>query len=470
MNAPALSGAPGVPLALGLAVAFLASACTPSDAPPGPEGGAPRVQPLEAPFLDAFPATADPALARDPATGEVLVAFGAAEGSDAESPWNLHFVRVTADGAPAGNPVQVNDRPGDLHPHAEGAPRLVVAGEALTLFWNNRIEAPGRRFAASDLRFARSIDGGSSWSAATNLQDPRRPAELPPRAHTFHGAAWSPEAGLVVAWLDGRERDARRLERADAQGIPPAEAARTPEEFGDPYDLRDGDATVFAAVSPDGGTTWESGNRRIEGEACPCCRIDLAVAPDGSIHGGWRRHLDGGIRDLVVTRVAGVAAEPPPASTPIHPDRWVIAGCPHSGPALDFAPDGALHASWYTGAEGRPGVYYAIRPAGSERFGPPVPVAAGPHVGVAHPAVLAVPGGGAILAHNVDSEGRRVIVISRIDPDGTLAGSTEVPGSEGGTHPQLAALGSGHILAAWTEVRGGVPRIRMARVAAEARR
>ncbi|TVP45417.1 MAG: exo-alpha-sialidase [Gemmatimonadales bacterium] len=451
-------------LTAGVAVALTVAGCS-GDARPPADAGDPRVELLGVP--GEATQSADPSLAVDPVTGDLLLAWGAADGAGEDASWNLYMARSGDGGATFSAPVRVNDVDGDLYPHAEGAPRLVAGPGGVAVFWNNRIVAEGRRFAASDLRFSRSTDGGATWSAARNLQDPLSPATLPPRGNTFHGATWLGDSTLVVAWLDGRERDARRIERGVATGLDAEVAARTPEAFADNDDLHDGDAAVYAAVSQDGGASWESGNRRIDGGICPCCRVALTQGANGEILGGWRQHLGGNVRDPVVATVfpeaaASAAAEGAPAR--IHDDGWVFPGCPHSGPALDVDVAGTVHAAWYTGAEGRMGVYFARRARGEAGFGAPVAVVAGASVGIAHPAVVARDNGHTIVAYNVDAEGRRHILLGVIDEEGSVAFQVEVPDSEGGTHPQLALLPDGGIVVAWTESRSGLQRLRLARL------
>jgi peroxiredoxin len=441
---------------------FLLPACEAS--PPSAQWTAEGLQleVLEPAMMDTFAETADPTLAIDPQTGDLLIAWGGIRSGDTPdgAGWNLYLSRSRDAGRTFSLPVQVNDIAGDLHPHAEGAPRLVVGPEGtLALFWNNRIEVEGRRFASSDLRFSRSVDGGAQWSSALTIQDPVTPEGLPPRAHTFHGAAWGAEVGLVVAWLDGRDRDARRLARAEAHGFDRAAALREPERFTDPEDPRDGDAAVYAAVSTDGGVTWEATNRRIWEGICPCCRVTLVPTPSGGLVGAWRQHLDGGVRDLVALDLFTDGARP----VPLHSDGWVFPGCPHSGPSLDSDPLGTLHAAWYTGAPDRTGVHYAKRQAGEPTFSDPIPVVVGESVGVANPDVVALDDGGAVIALNVAADGRRVIGLIGISASGVQTFQFEVPGSEGGTHPQLAKMDDGRILVAWTQSQSGVQAVRMAR-------
>ncbi|TVR66260.1 MAG: exo-alpha-sialidase [Gemmatimonadales bacterium] len=453
----------GVALRTGLLAGLVLAGC---DTPEGPATGDELpVVPLTPTVLAGFDQTADPSLARDPETGDLLLAWG---GSRSEGEWNLYMARSTDEGGTFSQPVRVNHTPGQLFPHAEGAPRLVAADGVLAAFWNNRMEVEGRRFGASDLLFARSTDGGATWSEARPLQDAPAWRSLPPRANTFHGAGWDGDSTLVVAWLDGRERDARRVERAMEAGMSAEEAAQTPEAFADESNPHDGDATVYAAVSHDLGETWEPENRRIDGRACPCCRISLVRTAGGEMLGGWREHFPGSLRDPILQVVLdpqgrSANGEPPPPRR-IHADEWEFPGCPHSGPGMDMDESGVLHTAWYTGAPERIGIYYAQSRDHGRSFTAPFPVVTGEAVGVAHPSVSALPDGGAVVAQNVAEDGRRVIVVTRLSASGEVLATYEVDDSDGGTHPQLLRLDGHHIVLAWTRSRDGREELGLARI------
>jgi len=454
----------------------------------GSGAGEPSLELLSPPILTGWVETADPALALDPVTGDLLLAWGGTQ--DGEG-WNLYLSRSELGGDHFSPAVRVNDSPGTLHPHAEGAPRLVAAPGVVALFWNNRRVVKGRRFASSDLLFARSTDGGRQWSPTVALHDPPIPAELPPRAHTFHGAAWGGDSLLVVAWLDGRDRDARRLARAEAEGVALPVAARTPEAFALDSDPQDGDAALYAAQSHDLGATWEPANRKLLDGLCPCCRVTLTRTPEGGILGGWRQHLEGGIRDLALGMVISAAKAhaasgpllPAQAESPtpiswsrLHEDNWEISGCPHSGPGIVVDPGGRIHATWYSGAPGATGVFYRTlngRASDGDLDGqgsPPLPIVVGASVGVSNPALTLLADGGAVVATNVAADGRRVISLNGISPSGTATFVIEVPDSEGGTHPQLITMPDGRVILAWTESRGGIQRVRLARLAPDPQR
>ncbi len=46
------------------------------------------------------------------------------------------------------------------------------------------------------------------------------------------------------------------------------------------------------------------------------------------------------------------------AAVPLRADGWVFPACPHAGPSLAIDADGTVHAAWYTGVEGRQGLWY----------------------------------------------------------------------------------------------------------------
>jgi hypothetical protein len=426
-----------------LVVAAVGAAC-------GPAAPTVEVRELDVFGSAVFGQTADPALAVDPETGDLLMTWVAEQ----DASWDLYFARSSDGGASFSEPVRVNDVPHDVHPHAEGAPRLVAAPGIAAVFWTNVVESPARVWGANDLRFSRSTDGGATWEPARTLQDDS--LAIVPGEHTFHGATFTGDSTLVVAWLEGRERDVKHIERAVASGVPRAEAERSPDTYADATDPHDSDAQIFAAVSNDFGRTWETRNRRITTGVCPCCRVSLAGTPSGEVVATWRHHFGTNLRDPVVETLFQHHGEP----VRVHADNWSFPGCPHSGPALDLDESGTAHVAWFTGAEGRAGIHYARRPAGAETFEPPVPIAVAEAMPVAFAAVVGTDDGGALVAHTTDASGRRVVMVSRVRADGSIDFAQELPGPEGGTHPQLALLDEGRAVVSWTTSTDGVQSVR----------
>ena len=116
---------------------------------------------------------------------------------------------------------------------------------------------------------------------------------------------------------------------------------------------------LFIAHSTDGGRTF-SPNRKVASEACPCCKTSLAVGDDGTVYAGWRKVLPGSFRHIAVVRSedGGTTFSSPKI---VSDDRWVIQGCPVSGPSLSAGPGGGLFVLWYAAGEANaPGLYYSL--------------------------------------------------------------------------------------------------------------
>ena len=384
-------------------------------------------------------AAGDAGLAREPGSGTLLLTWVAGD-SGSRHAW---FSRSTDAGATWGAPVRVTRAPDDVGPpHGESSPRLIAAGEGrVALVWSRSVPVPGRRFPASLIRFARSVDGGATWSEPMTLNDDSTAA---PGTHTFHGAVWLGGSGIAAAWLDERGG-------ADFPGHHHA--------VGDSAARTSGDARIFMTTSPDFGTSWTP-DRAVWGSVCPCCRVTLARSPDGAVFAAWRQHFPGSIRDIVSATLLPAASEP----ARVHRDDWAYPGCPHTGPALAVDDAGARHIAWYTGKPGGAGIYYGRVPRDADSAPRAVPLVSGSSLQTGHPGIAPLEGGGALVALDVDDAGARVIRIVRVGPDGDIAAARTVPGSEGGTYPQVAALEPGGALVAWRQPDGESSRVRLARV------
>ncbi|HET8624530.1 MAG TPA: sialidase family protein [Gemmatimonadales bacterium] len=400
-----------------------------------------ETEPLLLP-IDRDHQSADPALAVEPRSGNLLLGWIAGAGEV----WTLYVARSRDGGASWSAPAVVAGGPGtpnEVHPHGESSPRLVVApGGRVAIAWPQSIPVAGRKWPATTLRLARSTDGGATWSRPITLNDDS--ASAAPVSHQFHGAAWQGDSGLLVAWLDERHT---QEELAAAGGVEPP--------GGEP------DATIYAAVSSDFGRTWAR-NVRLWGKVCPCCRVSLARGPTGAVSAAWRQHFDGSVRDVVLAAVAAGPADPPRR---VHADEWAYPGCPHTGPALAASADGWLHTAWYSGKPGVSGIFYRrLRAMPADSTGPLVDVSRAEHVPTAHATVLALADGGALVAYDVGRAGARVIRLARISAAGQRVAETTVPGSAGGAYPQLVRTGWETAVLAYTVTAGEQRTVRVARV------
>jgi hypothetical protein len=385
----------------------------------------------------------DAALVREPGTGVLYFAWVAGDTGSRQ----VRFARSTDSGGSWSVPVQVTAAPGDVGPpHGEAAPRIVaIGGGRVALVWSKSVPVPGRRWPASAIRFARSLDGGATWSGARTLNDD---SVAVPGTHTFHGVAWANDSGIVAAWLDERGGEGFTGHH-HASGSPAAAP------------VTESDARIYIAASRDFGATWEP-NRHVWGAVCPCCRVALARDRNAGVVSAWRQHLPGNIRDVVTAPLVPEPADP----VRVHADDWEYPGCPHSGPALAIGDDGVRHVAWYTGKQGREGVYYARVDSLGRAEGEPLALVAAATVQTAHSAALPLRDGGALVATDVGEDGGRAIRLLRVR-GGRITGAVTIPGSAGGSYPQLAPGDDGDAVVAWSAPAGESSAIRMARVAAE---
>lgn len=323
------------------------------------------------------------------------------------------YVEVTGPAGVAGPVGVIRDPLGGVEPHGEAPPRLAAApdGSLYVLYTVGR-EVPGERFPRSALRFSRSDDRGRTWSEPASVNEGERFG-----SHNFHALLAGPGGSVWAAWLSSSR----------------------------------GRSGVWLRRSTDGGRTWTPASLIDSSEACPCCRTGLARGPDGSLYVSWRKVFDDGARDVVVMR------SPDGGDTwedPVRPreDGWVIAACPHAGPALAVGPDGAVHIAWWTGKEGEAGVYYA-RSADRGRTFHAVPIATARRSAPAR-VQLAVGAAGQVVVAWDDglSPAPRILVRAAADR-GERFGPTTVLSEPGraASFPVLAVLGDS-VIVAWGEM------------------
>lgn len=370
-------------------------------------------------------AAGDVALVRDPGSGDVLAAWVAR----VDSSWRVRFARSTDAGRSWSAPVTVTPEAGDASPpHGESSPRLVAApGGRFAIFWARSVPAAGRQWPGSEMRMARSLDGGATWETPRTLNSDSTGAV---GTHTFFGAAVLDDTTLVAAWLDERHPE---LMHGHQHPLPDTSHEPTSEA----------DARIFAVTSHDFGASWGP-NTALWGAVCPCCRVSLTPTPDGRIVAAWRQHFPGNIRDIVTASLI-------PARAPerLSHDNWSYPGCPHTGPAIAVDSAGTEHVVWYTGKAGNAGIFYARRAPGSPPSRP-VGIATAQTLATAHASVLVV-GQGVLAAYDMSPRHGRSIQLAWLDQQGRLAQTLPVPESASGQYPQLALADDTTALVAWTQ-------------------
>lgn len=216
--------------------------------------------------------------------------------------------------------LRVNARPEAILADGQNRPQLLVDGDTVAVVWAQALP----RLHTGHIRFARSTDGGRSFSPPVNVNDDG--AEI---GHSFPALASDGKGRLAIAWLDSRDKEAATVAGKKYAG-----------------------SGVYFVTSEDGGAHF-SANRRLAGHSCECCRIGLAYGPDGEAQALWRHVFGDNIRDFALARLA-----PDARIERASEDNWQIAACPHHGGALAIDGEGRRHAVWFTGSAQGPGIYY----------------------------------------------------------------------------------------------------------------
>ncbi len=241
--------------------------------------------------------------------------------------------RFDNEGAPSGTAVRVNPQAGNATAWRGDPPSVAVTDRAVYVLWTARIEVEGKK--GTDLYLSASEDQGKTFATTVKVNDDKLPG-----AHGMHSLAVARDGRIYVAWLD--ERNIQVPKPSKHAGGHHMESNRE----------------LFVATSVDGGKTF-SPNRKIAADACPCCKTALAVSADGTIYASWRQVLPGNFRHIAVAKSSDGAAN---FSAPVivSDDKWMLQGCPVSGPSLSTDPSGALKVVWYAAGEaGAPGLYFA---------------------------------------------------------------------------------------------------------------
>jgi hypothetical protein len=232
-------------------------------------------------------------------------------------------------------PRPVTAEPEAAEADSDARPKIALGrGGEVYVTWTRPL---GRPF-TGEIRFARSLDGGETFSAPRTVHSDGQ--EI---GHRFDALAVDASGGVVVAWLDKREAVA-------------AARAGGPRYAG---------AALYAVRSADRGATFGP-ERKVTDHACECCRIAIRPLADGTVALLWRHVFEPGIRDHALA-VLGPGGVPGPVRRATS-DGWAVDACPHHGPSLVALEDGALQAVWFTRGPQREGVHTGrLGPGGPSR-------------------------------------------------------------------------------------------------------
>jgi hypothetical protein len=302
-------------------------------------------------------------------------------------------------GSSASAPVRVNDRPGDGAVRNENPPKIAVGpGGEIYVVWANEKE----RW-KGDIRFARSLDGGRTFTRAITVNSP---AGLEPAGRAFESIAIDAKGRILIAWIDERNK---------------TDSSRGAE--------------IWMATSEDRGVTF-SRDHRILANICECCRTTLATDSAGRIYISYRLVPATGpmFRDIAVARSedGGKTFR----SSIVHHDGLELAACPIAGAAMTIDHADRIHVVWFTEYEGEPSLLYAMSNNG-QSFSAPQPIDPG-HVLAKHAHIVALPGNQLLAAWDDVSEGHPLVKWGLLD---TSHPAKMLGSAAGGSFPVIAANG-----------------------------
>lgn len=218
----------------------------------------------------------------------------------------------------------VNPTGEPIYAEGENRPKIALGPKGeLYVTWSQPRKLPWTGF----VRFSRSLDGGAHFDPPRTVHTDT--AEI---THRFDSLIVDGKGDLVIAWIDKRD-----LEAANAAKKPYLGAA------------------TYYTWSTDRGERFAP-ERKIVDNSCECCRIALAVTPDGSVDAFFRTIYGDNIRDHAIASLPVGGAAPTVQRATF--TQWHIEGCPHHGPSLAIDTAGTRHAVWFSAADGKPTIWY----------------------------------------------------------------------------------------------------------------
>lgn len=313
--------------------------------------------------------------------------------------------------------VMVNPVPEKIAADGENRPKIVVTGEGkVYVAYTSSLEKPF----SGHIRFSRSTNGGKTFSEPVIVNDNREVI-----SHRFEAMAVDSRGKITLAWLDKRDQSA-------AQRIGQAYAG----------------ASVYSTVSDDGGVNFAP-DRKVADHSCECCRVAMAIDQDDVPVIFWRHIYGKNVRDHALARLDG-KSQPVRVSH----DQWEVDACPHHGPAISIADDGAYHLVWFDNGPQFHGLFYASSTDRGRTFS--TPQAFGNFEAQAgHPHVLAA--GRKVFIAWKEFDGKHSIIRLMASKDGgkSWLASRQVAATAGASdHPLLIADGKNPYLSWYTAKEG----------------
>lgn len=341
---------------------------------------------------------------------------------------NLLYARSVDGGKSFSTPVQLNEKAGDVWGFSVSKPRVVVgANGTVHIFYPGNDVNPSNGKPEAVALYTRSTDGGRSFTKPQRLNEMGRTDA----SDFVHG-------GLTHAHVFGTVA-------ADGKGNVYALWIDTRDM------AKEGDSgKVFMAISRNDGQSFERDREILPADVCPCCQLTAFVDTRGRLYVGSRQ-VEGKFRDSVVMVSADGGKSFSPRQRVVG-TRWEIEGCPLK-PTQVVAIDNTIIAAYYTAGEQPPGVYLTRSNDGGKSWSKPE---------LAHPGAVTSDAPVFALAgrtlhmfwHAKMADGvRRVFTRSSTNLGASFGAISELPAPAGSTAqlPAVAGRADGSVQVTWQQ-------------------
>jgi hypothetical protein len=247
---------------------------------------------------------------------DVAVVWGATSNGKAD----VYLALSRDGGATFSDPARVNDQPGTARLGGELPPRVALTRARDAAAPPGIVVAWGAKDAKTEIRLARSADGGKTFTPSTRVSKADADGD-----RGWHAVTLDARGTPHVLWLDHRALAARPK--------------------GGAHDHHAMDMSQFSGLYHAGGS--DAAEREITKGVCYCCKTAFVRGDDGALYAAWRHVYPGNIRDIAFTmsRDGGRTFTSP---IRVSEDNWQLAGCPDDGPAMAVGGDGTIHLVWPT--------------------------------------------------------------------------------------------------------------------------
>jgi len=341
---------------------------------------------------------------------------------------DLYFARSEDGGITWSKPVRVNEVDGEIWGFSVSKPRIGVGPTGtIHVFYPANDYVEAFDKDMVSARYRRSTDNGKSFSAAITIN---RPAGADREDVLGEGLAATNSFGTM--------------------GVAPDGTIITAWQNTDDMSGHNDGADGMIAISTNDGQSFQPQQTVLpDNDVCPCCQLTLAFDPANNVYMGLRKIFADG-RDSAVARSTD-GGKSFSVDGRLDFERWKIDGCPLKPTELAIAGN-QVYAAAYTGGEDPPGIYFSVSRDGGKTFAGKREVHPGADVADA-PALTVDPQGNVRLVwHAKAGGGFRLYTAVSGDAGKTLSAPAEIAAPDGkAKNPATAVANDGTVYLAWEQ-------------------